>query len=81
MGNFKKNVFNRISEYNGGWQVTMVTGKRISRMKRTFFIENVKDIFVLSILQTVSGTNTPIKSYCTFVCFIPLENYFFDKTC
>ena len=58
--------FNRISKYNGGWQVTMVTGKRISRMKRTFFIDNVKNMFVLSILQTVSVTNTPIKSYCTF---------------
>ena len=47
-------------------QVTMVTEKRISRMKKTFFIENVKHMFVLSILQTVSGKNTPIKSYCTF---------------
>ena len=43
----------------------MVTEKRISRMKRTFFIDNVKNMFVLSILQTVSGTSTPIKSYCT----------------
>ena len=39
----------------------MVTEKRISRMKRTFFIDNVKIMFVLSILQTVSGTSTPIK--------------------
>ena len=39
----------------------MVTEKRISRMKRTFFIHNVKNMFVLSILQTVSGTSTPIK--------------------
>ena len=31
-----------------------------------FFIDNVKNMFVLSILQTVSGTSTPIKSYCTF---------------
>ena len=31
----------------------MVTEKRISRMKRTFFIDNVKNMFVLSILQTV----------------------------
>ena len=29
----------------------MVTEKRISRMKRTFFIDNVKNMFVLSILQ------------------------------
>ena len=58
--------FNRILKYNGGKQVTMVTEKRISRMKRTFFIDNVKNIFVLSILQTVSGTSTPIKRYCTF---------------
>ena len=43
----------------------MVTEKRISRMKRTFFIDNVKNMFVLSIMQTVSGTSTPIKSYCT----------------
>ena len=26
-------------------------------------------MFVLSILQTVSGTSTPIKSYCTFFMF------------
>ena len=41
----------------------MVTEKRIPRMKRTFFIHTVKHIFVLSILQTVSGTSTPIKSF------------------
>ena len=58
--------FNRISKYNGGKQVTMVTEKRISRMKRTFFIDKVKNMFVISILQTVSGTSTPIKSHCTF---------------
>ena len=57
---------NRILKYNGGKQVTMVTEKRISRMKRTFFINNVKNMFVLSILQTVSGTSTPFKSYYTF---------------
>ena len=34
----------------------MVTEKRISRMKRKFSIDNVKNMFVLSILQTVSGT-------------------------
>ena len=34
--------------------------KRISRMKRIFFIDNVQNIFVLSILQTMSGTSTPI---------------------
>ena len=57
--------FNRISKYYGGQQVTMVIEKRISRMERTFFIYNVKNMFVLSILQTMSGTSTPIKSYCT----------------
>ena len=61
-----RTFFNRISKYNGGKQVTMVTEKRISRMKRFVFIDNVKNMFVLSILQTVSGTSTPIKSYCTF---------------
>ena len=61
-----RTFFNRISKYNGGQQVTMVTEKRISRMKRTFLIDNVKNMFVLSILQTVIGTSTPIKSYCTF---------------
>ena len=30
----------------------MVTEKRISRMNRTFFIDDVKNMFVLSILQT-----------------------------
>ena len=45
-----RTFFSRISRYNGGYQVTMVTEKRISRMKRTFFIDNVKDMFVLSIL-------------------------------
>ena len=58
--------FKRISKYNGGYQVAMVTEKRISRMKRTFFIDNIKHMFALSILQIVSGKNTPIKSYCTF---------------
>ena len=58
-----RTFFNRISKYNGGKQVTMVTGIRISRMKRKLFIDNVKNMFVLSILQTVSGTSTPIKSY------------------
>ena len=61
-----RSFFNRISKYNGGKQVNMVTENRISRMKRTFFIDNAKNMFVLSILQTVSGTSTPIKSYCTF---------------
>ena len=61
-----RTFFNRISKYSGGKQVTMVTEKRISRMKRTFFIDNVENVFVLSILRTVSGTTTPIKSYCTF---------------
>ena len=60
-----RTFFSRISRYNGGKQGTMVTEKRISRMKRTFFINNVKNMFVLSILQTVCGTSTPIKSYCT----------------
>ena len=32
----------------------MVTEKSISRRKRTFFIDNIKDMFVLSIRQTVS---------------------------
>ena len=39
----------------------MVTEKRISRMKRTFFLDNVRHMFVLSILQTVSGTSTVSK--------------------
>ena len=60
-----RTFFSRLSRYNGSQEVTMVTEKRISRMKRTFFIVNVKNMFVLSILQTVSGTSTPIKSYCT----------------
>ena len=33
----------------------MVTEKRISGIKRTFFIDNVKNIFVLSILRDESG--------------------------
>ena len=61
-----RTFFNRISEYNGGQQVTMVTEKRTSKMKKTFFIDNVKNMLALSILQTVSGTSTRIKSYCTF---------------
>ena len=61
-----RTFFNRISKYSGGKQVTMVIGKRVSRMKRTFFIDNVENMFVLSILQTVSRTSTHIKSYCTF---------------
>ena len=44
----------------------MVTEKRISRMKRIFFIDNVINMFVLSILQTVSGTSTPIKNIALF---------------
>ena len=34
-----RTFFSRLSRYNGGKQVTMVTEKRISRMKRTFFID------------------------------------------
>ena len=37
-----RTFLNRISKYNGGYQVSMVTEKRLSRMKRTFFIDNVK---------------------------------------
>ena len=44
----------------------MVTEKRISRMKRTFFIDNVQNMFVLLILQTVSGSSTPIKVIALF---------------
>ena len=62
----KRTFYNRISKYSGGKQVTMITQKRISKMKRTFFIDNEENMFVLSILQRVSGTSTPIKSYCTF---------------
>ena len=65
MGNFKKNVFQQI-----------FTEKRISRMKRTFFIDNVKNMFVLSILQTVSGTITHIKSYCTFDVLYNWKTFF-----
>ena len=34
-----RTFFNRISKYSGGKEVTMVTEKRISKMKRTFFID------------------------------------------
>ena len=51
----------------------MVTEKRISRMKRTFFIDDVENMFVLSILQTVSGTSTPIKKNIAF--FAVLYNW------
>ena len=61
-----RTFFNIISKYNGGLQVTMVTEKRIQRTKRIFFIDNVRNMFVLSILQIVSGTSNHIKSYCTF---------------
>ena len=37
-----RTFFNRISRYNGGEQVTMVTEKRISRMNKIFFIDNYK---------------------------------------
>ena len=59
----------------------MVTEKRISRMKRTFFIDNVKNMFVLSILQTVSGTSTPIQKLLHFVMFYTIGKLFLDKTC
>ena len=39
-----RTFFDKIQKYNGGYQVTMVTDKRISRMKRTFFIDNVKNM-------------------------------------
>ena len=45
----------------------MVTEKRISRMKRTFVIDNVKDMFVLSILQTVKH---PYQKLLHFVMFL-----------
>ena len=54
-----------LADFQGIMEISMVTEKRISRMKRTFFIDNVKNMFVLSILQTVSRTSTPIKSDCT----------------
>ena len=44
----------------------MVTGKRISTMKRTFFIDNVKNMFLISILQTVSGTSPLAKVIALF---------------
>ena len=40
--------------------------KEYQEWKEHFFIDNVKHMFVLSILQTVSGTSTPIKGYCIF---------------
>ena len=76
-----RTFFNRIWKYNGGYQVTMVTEKRISRMKRTFFIDNLKNMFVLSILQTVSGTSTPIKSYCIFDVLNNWKTIFWITTC
>ena len=33
-------------------------GHYVQSMPKTFFLDNVKDMFVLSILQTVSGTST-----------------------
>ena len=56
----------------------MVTEKGISRKKRTFFIDNVKNMFVLSILQTVSGTcKHPYKKILHFLMFYTIGKLFF----
>ena len=58
----------------------MVTEKRISRMKRTFFIDNVKNMFVLSILQTVRGTSPLSKFIALFDVLYNWKTIFLDKT-
>ena len=59
--------------------MTMVTEKRISRMKRTFFIDNVKNMFVLSKLQTVNGTSTLSKVIALFDVLYNWKTIFWIK--
>ena len=59
----------------------MFTEKRILRMKRTFFIDNVKNMFVLSILQTVRGTSPLLKVIALFDVLYNWKTISFDKTC
>ena len=53
----------------------MVTEKRISRMKRTFFIDNVKNMFVLSILGV--WNKHPYQKLLHFVMFYTIGKLFF----
>ena len=54
----------------------MVTEKRISRMKRTFFIENVNYMFVLSILQS-EWNKHPYQKLLHFLIFYTIGKLFF----
>ena len=57
----------------------MVTEKRISKMKRTFFIDDVENMFVLSRLHTVIGTSTPIKKNALFAVYYNWKTIFWIK--
>ena len=57
----------------------MVTEKRISRTKITFFIDNVKDMFVLSILQTVSDQAPLSKVIALFDVLYNWKTFFWIK--
>ena len=59
----------------------MVTEKRISRMKRTFFIDNVKNMFVLSILQIVVEQAPLLKVIALCDVLYNWKITFLDKTC
>ena len=61
----------------------MVIEKRISRMKKTFFIDNVKNMFVLSILAANSEWNKhPYQKLLHFLMFYTIGKLFLGhKTC
>ena len=57
----------------------MVTEKRIQRTQRIFFTDNVRNMFVLSILQIVSGTSNPLNVIVLFDVLYNWKTIFFIK--
>ena len=53
----------------------MVTEKRISRMKRTFFIDNVKNVFVINTANSVWNKH-PYQKLLHFVMFYTIGKLF-----
>ena len=73
-----RTFFNRISKYNGGQQVTMVTKKRISRMKRTFFIYNVQKYVCLINTANSEWNKHPYQKLLHFLMFYTIGKVFFE---
>ena len=72
-----RTFFSRLSRYNGDKQVTMVTEKRVSRMKRTFFIDNVKKYVCLINTANSEWKKHPYQKLLHFVMFYTIGKLFF----